>query len=198
MLPGWQVYFSGVLLGLTIAAPPGPVNATSASEARRSWFSGWLVLLGAATADGLFFLLTYYGITAFVASQQIHELLLLMGSALLIYLAFITLRSTGGPGKSPNRTGRYPYLLGLVIGLTNPIQLAWWLTVGVGMVSAFGLGIVFGFFSGIIAWTIAFTEVLHVSIARYESAYSTIAYVSGLVLLGFGGWFLYSAISGLL
>ena len=157
------------------------------------------MLLGGTTADGLYFLLTYYGVTALVASEQVHEVLLLFGSALLLYLAFVTLRSSREPGrKSPNRSGRYPYLLGLLIGLSNPIQLAWWLTVGVGMVSAFGLGIVFGFFSGIIAWTIAFTEVLHRSIARYESAYSAIAYVSGLVLLVFGGWFLYSAISGLL
>jgi threonine/homoserine/homoserine lactone efflux protein len=199
LLVGWQVFVSGAALGITIAAPPGPVNATAANQATKSWFSGWLVLLGATTADGIFFLLTYYGLTTLVASEQAREVLFLTGGGLMLYLAFLTLRNARRPleARTQARKG-YPYLLGFIIGISNPFQLAWWLTVGIGMVSTFGFSIILGFFSGIVAWTLFFATLVHASISRYKNAYSAIVYASGIILAVFGAWFLYSAISGLL
>jgi len=193
----WEIFLSGVVLGITIAAPPGPVNATAAQQVTRSWLSSWLVLLGATTADGIFFILTYYGLTAFIASEEARETLFLVGGALMLYLAIATLRSARRPLESRKQRTRYPYFLGLSIGISNPFQLAWWVTVGIGMITTFGLSIVVGFFSGIVAWTLLFATLLHASIKRYERAYSVLVYASGVILAGFGVWFVYAAISGL-
>jgi len=193
----WQIFVSGVVLGITIAAPPGPVNAASAQQATRSWLSSWMVLFGATTADGIFFVLTYYGLTAFIASESAKEALFLLGGALMLYLAFITLRSARRPLEGRKKRSGYPYLLGLSIGISNPFQLAWWVTVGIGMISTFGLSIVFGFFSGIVAWTLLFATLLHASVTRYARAYSVVVYASGVILAGFGVWFLYSATNAL-
>jgi threonine/homoserine/homoserine lactone efflux protein len=199
MLAGWQVFLTGAVLGVSIAAPPGPVNAAAAYQVTRSWLSGWLTLLGATTADGVFFLLTYFGVTAVIASGQVRELLFTFGGALMLYLAYSTLRKARHrPSASAPSSSRFPYLLGLTIGLTSPFQLAWWIAVGAGMVTTFGLSIIAGFFTGIVAWTLFFSALLHEGISRYSRVYPAMIYVSGALLLGFGLWFLYAAVTALL
>ena len=198
MLAGWQIFLTGAVLGVSIAAPPGPVNAAAAFQVTRSWLAGWLTLLGATTADGVFFFLTYLGVTALIASSEARDLLFVLGGVLMLYLAMSTLsKAKILPGKVPSRGGRLPYLLGLTIGLTNPFQLAWWIVVGVGMISHFGLGIILGFFSGILAWTIFFSALLREGVSRYQRVYPILAYGSGAILFVFGVWFLYTAISAL-
>jgi threonine/homoserine/homoserine lactone efflux protein len=196
MLESWAVFLSGVLLGISIAAPPGPVNAAAAYQVTRSWFSGWAVLLGATTADAIFFLLTYFGFTSLIASAEVRNTLFLVGGFFMLYLAVVTLRSARKEPREQRRSGR-PYFLGLTIGLTNPFQLAWWIAVGIGMISTFGLSIVFGFFTGIIAWTLAFSSLLRAGMSRYREVYPYVVYASGAVLLLFGVWFLFSALSSL-
>jgi len=194
---GWEFFASGVVLGITIAAPPGPVNAMAAQQASRSWLSSWLVLFGATTADGLFFVLTYFGLTELIASSEVKEALFLAGGAIMLWLAYVTLRSAGRPLQSKRQRTGYSYVLGFTIGISNPFQIAWWVTVGIGMIATFGLSIVVGFFTGIVGWTLAFATLLHESVTRYERTYAYVVYVSGAILVGFGIWFVYSAIQGL-
>jgi len=137
MPDAFQILLSGVALGFSIAAPPGPVMALAAQKvASRSWLSGWLVLLGATVADGIFFALTFYGVTRFV-SPPLRSLLFTVGGALMVYLAVSIARNagrlnSGATFSRPTRwssSGRSPFLLGLSIGLTNPFQLGWWVAV---------------------------------------------------------------------
>jgi threonine/homoserine/homoserine lactone efflux protein len=198
LLASWQVFVSGVILGVSIAAPPGPVNAAAAYQVTKSWLACWLTLLGATTADGIFFVLTYFGLTALIDSGEVREILFVAGGAFMLYLAYSTLRTARDqPRTVPPRIGRFPYFLGLTIGLTNPFQLAWWIAVGIGMISSFGLNIVVGFFAGILVWTLFFSTLLHAGVSRYRSIYPVLVYASGAILVGFGIWFLYTAISSL-
>lgn len=186
------------MLGVSIAAPPGPVNAAAALQATRSWLAGWLTLAGAMTADGVFFALTSLGLTALIASGEARDALFVAGGALMLFLAYSTLAGARKrPDEGAARTGRFPYVLGLTIGLTNPFQLAWWIAVGIGMVSSFGSSIVLGFFSGILAWTLFYATLLRAGISRYRSVYPVLVYASGALLAAFGAWFLYTAISSL-
>jgi len=194
---GWEFFASGVVLGITIAAPPGPVNAMAAQQASKSWLSSWLVLLGATTADGFFFVLTYFGLTELIASSEVKEALFLAGGVIMLWLAYLTIRSAGKPLQSSKKRTGYSYALGFTIGISNPFQIAWWVTVGVGMIATFGLSIVGGFFTGIVCWTLSFATLLHESVKRYERAYAYVVYASGAILVGFGIWFVYSAILGL-
>ena len=192
MLESWQVFLTGVVLGISIAAPPGPVNAAAAYQVTKSWFAGWSTLLGATTADAIFFLLTYFGVTALIVSSEIRNLLFVFGGCFMLYLAALTLKSARREPRERKRSGR-PYILGLTIGLSNPFQLAWWVAVGVGMVTTFGLSIVLGFFTGIVAWTLLFPTTLRAGMRRYKEVYPYVAYASGALLLAFGVWFLFTA-----
>jgi threonine/homoserine/homoserine lactone efflux protein len=191
---------TGIVLGLSIAGPPGPVNATAAFEvSTKSWLAGWLVELGATTADGIFFVLTYYGLTKLIAGGAASQLLFLIGGFILLFLAYSTIRhaKSASISRRPTRM-RSPYLLGLTVAMTNPYQIIWWVTVGVGMVSNFGLSIVVGLFTGILGWTLMYTTALSAGLSRYQKAYPYVIYASGLILGVFGIWFLITALSNLL
>ena len=186
-----QVFVSGIALGFSIAAPPGPINALSAQQTlARSWFSGWAVLLGATTADGVFFVLTYYGVVTLVGATALR-VLFIVGGAFMLLLSVLTLRRARRPQdvRATTRSG-LPYLLGLTVGLTNPYQLGWWLTVGTGMVEEFGGSIVAGFFVGILAWTVLFSTMVRKGAASYSRLYLGIVYASGIIMAAFGLWFL--------
>ena len=200
-----QVLLSGVALGFSIAAPPGPVTALSAQlVVSRSWLSGWLVMLGATVADGVFFVLTYYGVARLVTPEE-RGALFVLGGLLMLYLAFLTVRTAGrrDAGTLPPRSkrwstsavGRSPFLLGLSVGLTNPYQLGWWVAVGAGMVSDFGASVAAGFFVGILSWTLIVTALVHEGVRRYQRLAPFIAYASAAIMVGFGAWFLVVGLS---
>ena len=195
-----QILLSGVALGFSIAVPPGPVTALSAQQVvARSWLSGWLVMLGATAADGVFFVLTYYGVARLVDTAE-RDLLFVVGGVLMLYLALSILRDARRPGTAsppprPDRWSsssirRFPFVLGLSMGLTNPYQLGWWIAIGAGMVAEFGGSIAVGFFVGVLSWTVIFTAVAHAGVKRYERLSPVIAYASAAIMTAFGLWFL--------
>jgi len=156
-------------------------------------------MLGATAADGVFFVLTYYGVARLVTPGE-RGVLFVLGGLLMLYLAVSTVRVARRPqtGPSPSRSRRWsspplersPFLLGLSIGLTNPYQLGWWIAVGAGMVEDFGGSVAVGFFVGILSWTLVFTVLIHEGVARYQRLSPLIAYGSAAIMTGFGLWFL--------
>jgi threonine/homoserine/homoserine lactone efflux protein len=195
-----QIILSGVALGFSIAAPPGPVSALAAQQVvSRSWSAGWLIMLGATAADAVFFVLTYYGVARLITPGE-RGVLFLLGGALMLYLALSTVKAASRRhvGSSLSQPGwwssssirRSPFVLGLAVGLTNPFQLGWWVAVGASMVSDFGGGVAAGFFVGIVAWTIIFTTLVHQGVRRYQRLSPAIAYASAAIMVGFGAWFL--------
>lgn len=192
-----QVLATGIALGISIAAPPGPVTALAAQQvATRSWFAGWSVTAGATLADGVFFVLTYFGVARLVTAEE-RSVLFLLGGILLSYLAVSTAgkaRHRSSPQAAvPSRGGRSPLVIGLTMGLTNPYQLGWWVAVGAGMVSEFGSSVAVGFFVGIVSWTLAMTWAVRASVARYQRLVPAVAYASAALMAGFGVWFIVSA-----
>jgi threonine/homoserine/homoserine lactone efflux protein len=196
-----QILLSGVALGFSIAAPPGPITALSAQQVvSRSWLSGWLVTLGATAADGIFFVLTYFGVARLVTPVE-RGVLFVLGGVLMLYLAISIARKAGRLGGgtsvarseedwSASRARRSPFVLGLSVGLTNPYQLGWWIAIGAGMVADYGGSIAVGFFVGILTWTLIFTALVHAGVTRYQRLSPVIAYASAALMAGFGLWFL--------
>jgi threonine/homoserine/homoserine lactone efflux protein len=197
-----QVLLSGAALGLSIAAPPGPVTALAAQQVvSRSWLSGWLVMFGATVADAIFFVLTFYGVARLVTREE-RGILFVLGGMLMLYLAVSIARKVSRPKTSSassrlpvSSRGRSPFLLGLSMGLTNPYQLGWWIAIGAGMVAEFGGGVAVGFFVGILAWTVIFTGVVHAGVTRYERLSPAIAYGSAALMAAFALWFLAEGLS---
>jgi threonine/homoserine/homoserine lactone efflux protein len=188
----------GVGLGLSISAPPGPVNVLIAVQAASgSRKNGFLVGLGALTADATFLVVTYCLGCLLVFDSLMQAAFSLASSALLAYLAFLTYRSArrlGSISGAANVRVRYPYVAGLTMGLTNPFQITWWVSVGLLLISSIGPLIIAGFFIGILAWITSFPIIISWLSQRVSSLYRVVVYVSFALLAAFSLYFLTNAL----
>lgn len=193
MLSAASTVAAAFALGLSLAAPPGPINILILNEAvRRSWLSGAYVGFGAATADFVFYLIvSYFGVRAF-SFWPVRPVLYAAGTAILLYISVALIReATGGRTVQPQPSGRGGYFRGLSIGLTNPMQIGWWVAVGVSLVYLFGSLFALGFFSGIVFWVLSFSYVSALFRFRLIRVFRLISAGSAAVLLGFAAFFVY-------
>ena len=215
--------FSGVVFGLTLAAPPGPMNAIIAEEsAVRGWIAGFKTGLGAMSADAIFFILAALGVVAFVERlPAVRAVMVGVGGALMLYFAYgaaMDVRSSFRPERAmtgePNLRVGTGFWKAFVLSLTNPYQILFWLTIGVGLLQPGTLdafsqipyvsdalastlvvetgspALIVGFFGGIIIWITGFPAALVTAERRVEAFEPIIAGLSSVVLAGFGVLFL--------
>ena len=207
---------AGVALGLSLAAPPGPMNAIIAEESvLRGWGSGFRAGLGALSADACFFVLALLGVVAVVRDVPVvQQALFGFGGLLMLYFAYGTATDAtaafGGDAESVGEKSDESkgFRKAFVLALTNPYQILWWLTAGVGLLDpgAFALDwlggltvstgspvIVVGFFGGIALWITGFPAAL-VTVGRRVDAFApVVAYLSAAVLAVAGLSFLSKA-----
>lgn len=136
-----QFALSGIVIGLTLAAPIGPINIEIVRRGLRSGFlSGWLVGAGAVTGDTFYCLLVIAGIAPLVDHDIVKTTLWIAGAAFLSFLAYSSLRAalsqTDMLSEKRQTVERRSYLTGLLMALFNPLGLAFWLTIGGALVAA--------------------------------------------------------------
>ena len=212
----------GVVFGLALAAPPGPMNAIIAEEsAVRGWHSGFAAGLGAMVADICFFLLALAGaVTVVQNAPGVRRVMVAVGGLLMLYFAYgavqdaTTLSSVEAAADGESRGFRKAF----VLALTNPYQVLFWLTVGVGLLEpgridvlaplpAVGpaLGDLFvvqtghpvllaGLFGGVLLWITAFPATIVAARRRVEKLAPVVAWLSAALLAGFGLLFLWQAV----
>jgi threonine/homoserine/homoserine lactone efflux protein len=144
--------------GFLLAVPPGPMNALIASESTRSPLNGFSVGFGAMSADMVLMGITY---TAYGFLKGLVHYLYPVGFIVMIYLSYSILRSTLRSSEPSGRAPLVNYAMGLVMGLSNPYQVFWWLTAGLSFMSIFGVWSVVGLFVAIFAWIVAFPWAIH-------------------------------------
>ncbi len=83
------------------------------------------------------------------------------------------------------------YLMGLVMGLTNPLGILWWVTAGAAFVAMFNVLGVAGFMLGLLAWMSCFSVFVHYAGKKVKIVYPAIIIGSGLMMLFFGLMLLY-------
>ena len=144
----------GIVMGLSIAAPPGPINAMMAHESLKSALHGTSVGAGAMTADFIFFWITFFFKS--LIPQDVLFLFYFVGGAYMLYLAYGVMKVKGFSASVKGS-----YLKGLTTALVNPYQITWWLTFGISMLEQFSIYVAPGFFLGIIIWIITFPKVIN-------------------------------------
>lgn len=212
---------AGFIFGLALAVPPGPMNAIIAEESvTRGWRAGAFAGAGAMLADVVFFLVALAGVAAILDVLTVIEApLLLVGGLLMLVFA-------AGAGKAALATTEYTdqsvdrrttgFQKALILGLTNPFQLAFWVTVGVALVrpgtidigdhtdligslvvQTGSLGLLGGFFAAIVVWITLYPAALVALGDRVDAAAPVIAAGSALLLGAFGAGFVYLGVTGL-
>ena len=198
---------AGLVLGLSLAAPPGPMNAVIAEESVSSgWRAGFSAGLGAMSADACFFVLALVGVVAFVdENPTVRTVMLAVGGLLMLYYAYSAFAGAGSFSNAESADG-HGFRKAFALALANPYQVTWWLTAGVGLlnpgeISAFGLELaaangaltIAGFFGGIFVWIVVFPASLRAAGERVDAFGNAVAYASALVLAVFGLVFLKTA-----
>jgi threonine/homoserine/homoserine lactone efflux protein len=215
---------AGILFGFALAAPPGPMNAIIAEESvRRGWTAGFRAGLGAMTADFVFFLLSLGGLVTIVeAAPQLRAGMVATGGFLMLYFGYDALTNLGDTltAEESDELNR-GFLKAFVLAITNPYQILFWLTVGVGLLSPGELDVlsalpavgdslagtvvvetgspllVGGLFGGIVVWIVGFPAALVTGRNRTDRFAPLVAGASGLVLVGAGVVFLFDGVSTL-
>ncbi|MBS3680913.1 LysE family transporter [Ornithinibacillus massiliensis] len=195
-------FFSYILLGLSLAAPIGPVNAAQLDRGiKGGFFPAWFVGLGAITADAFYMLIVYLGIVHIVEIPFVQTFLWLFGGFVLIYTGVESMLSAKDI-KADNNRNKEPlhqsFIAGFIMSITNPLTILFWLgiygSVLAKTASSYGLQslIIYScaIFIGLLAWDIAMAAVSSSfrKILNHQ-VLTGIAIISGLALIGFGLYF---------
>jgi threonine/homoserine/homoserine lactone efflux protein len=134
---------NGYILGWSVAWPPGPVNAEMIrrtllpKERGGGFWSAWPIGLGACSGDFIWALCVSAGAGALLNAPAVRRTLACVSLALLLFLAgmfaarawkiFKAHRSADT--SHPEFARRNGYFVGLVLVLTSPWSIGFWLAV---------------------------------------------------------------------
>jgi threonine/homoserine/homoserine lactone efflux protein len=200
-----------ILLGISLAAPIGPVSAAAIKNGLRGGFFPALSTgLGAASADTTILLLIYLGLARFIEIPSVQLVIWIGGSAILIYLGVTTILEKPGaleaePGGKSALTGAFAS--GYVIAISSPITIVWWLGVFGAILTdtvrtatklealLSSLTIVLG----VILWFVFLGAALHAG-KRFvnERTFRIVSATAGIVIIGFGLYFAWRAVTELM
>jgi threonine/homoserine/homoserine lactone efflux protein len=120
-----------MVLGLSLAAPIGPMNIEVLNRGFKEGFlSSWLVGLGGLTGDLIILIFIFFGLQDFMQNIIIQSLMYIIGVLLLSYLGLTSIynalkKSFKQPDNARSRT-RNAYFSGFLISIANPISLIFW------------------------------------------------------------------------
>ena len=192
---GWHAALAGALLGLSLAAPPGPVTAIMVSSSLHGRVrQAFLTACGAISADLCWLALSILGVLAvFHDHPRWLGYLGLAGAALLLWMAWGAWVSARRGIQDSHTPGSWK--LGFFTVLTSPISLAWWLANGALLYTSWGLPGIAAMFLSLILYSALFCQAFRWLGTRAAKAALGVAYASVLVLLGFGLYVGYTSFS---
>jgi threonine/homoserine/homoserine lactone efflux protein len=197
------MYWKGLLLGFSIAAPLGPIGLMCIKRTLQGGrLSGIFSGLGAASADALYGSLAAFGLAAlFQKISWVQTWTQILGSAFIIYLGvkFVLEKSGANTDSEVNTAGKGRiYLTTFLLTMSNPITIFAFLGMfaGAGVTTtSSAILVVTGIFSGSMLWWIVLAIATHWLGKRLNS--TVLLWVNrgaGIALVGFG---LYSIITAI-
>ncbi len=200
----------GLVLGWSVAWPPGPINAEMIRRALLpraqggGFWTAWQLGLGACTGDFCWALAVAAGAGALLNSPRLHLILGVISFCLLLFLAWNFTRGAWRAwhehralADAPERMRRSAlsrgYFLGLVLALTSPWNIGFWFAVmgtqgpndARGFLNSVALAV--AVVSGAIAWTVVLCTALKLGARIFAKPAWQIAtqVLSALVMLFF-------------
>ncbi len=196
-----------IILGISLAAPVGPVNVEVIKRGLKHGFlPAFLLSLGAASADTTYLLLVYFGLSNFINIPIAKASIWIFGAIVSLYLGYQSIKEYFEKidlEKPKVKTGRNSFVAGYMITISNPMTIVWWLGVFGAILSSTvqtvtkttallnSLAIIIG----VVLWFFALSLLLHWG-KRFvnEKTMQYISVIAGLILIGFGLYFGYNAI----
>jgi threonine/homoserine/homoserine lactone efflux protein len=200
------LFLRGVILGLSIAAPVGPIGVLCIrrSLAHGRWI-GFISGLGAATADALYGCVVALGlgaVSSLITANQVP--VRLVGGVFLLYLGVRTMLTPPAREAAASKGRSYlgAYVSMFLLTLSNPLTVLSFAAIlaGVGTgdspSAAASLALVGGVFVGSALWWAILSSAAGLLRRHLGSrAMRWINLASGAVILGFALYIVYGALS---
>ena len=126
-----SVFLSYILLGLSLAAPIGPINAAQLDTGIKNGFwHAWILGWGAILADAIYMALVYFGVVHFLEMPFMKTFLWLFGFFVLTYTGIETVLSAGKLDVNHRDTKDShfsSFLSGFLMSISNPLTILFWL-----------------------------------------------------------------------
>ena len=199
-----------IVLGLSIAAPIGPINI---EIIRRGLFQGFwpslLVGAGGMTADCIIMFLMYQGLSYVLALEEVQLTLIVIGALVLTYTGLQSFIHQKEPAivmerDHPMKKGlMHSYLTGVFIAAFNPLNILFWLGIyGSVLSNSFNdenkikaFFISSAIFIGIGLWNLNLALTVHFGKKSLsQNSLNWISATASLIILGFGLHLSYQAI----
>ncbi len=195
-----QSFVQGVLMGLGVSVPIGPVNVLIMSYALRSYTKALCLGLGAMSADMLYLALSAFGISQLAKIPIVFACISLFGAAFLLYIALGIYRDAKRSVQLQSvERGSHVAVFGegFLLNIFNPYVIMFWLSVSASIGREhFGLALA-GLVCGILSWITLFALAVYKSRAKIsDRAARAFAYISALILLFFALKLIYAVIFG--
>ena len=205
----WTIFGSAFVIGLSGAMMPGPLLSASIGYTLKDGFlaGGPLIVLGHGLLEATLVVLVLVGLGKVLARKSVGAGIGLVGGAVLLWMGYgMAAFAVGGGGVALEGGGQplpaSPVVAGILVSLANPYWTLWWATIGLKYIAlsreAGKLGAA-AFCSGHIlsdaAWYLAVAGA--VALGRKaipQAAYRWIIGGCGVVLVGFGVWFIAAGI----
>ncbi|HEY3346756.1 MAG TPA: LysE family transporter [Nitrospirota bacterium] len=206
------IFAASFVIGFTGALMPGPVLTLTVGQAiKGGWLSGPMIAIGHGLLELLLLFAVVLGLGSYLSSPSAIKFLGLAGGATLAVMGLMAVLKPGGGTADAEffagqalvvQPARWA-LSGALTSAANPYWVLWWATVGLGylaLAGKMGAAGVAAFFAGhILADIVWYTSVsvLISSGRRFmgSKAYYRITAACGLVLIFFGGGFVFMALS---
>jgi len=197
-----NVFLSYILLGLSLAAPIGPINAAQIDRGIRNGFmNSWLIGVGAVIADGVYMLVVYIGVVQFLETAFMQTFLWFFGCFVLMYTGIETFMNAGKINLEQSR-GKEPliksFFSGFLMSISNPLTILFWLGIYGSVLAKTAASsnptqlVLYScaIFIGLLIWDIAMASVSS-SFRKFLTPQLLvgISCLSGLSLIGFGIYF---------
>ena len=207
-----NVLISHFLLGLSLAIPFGPVNATQLEQGiRRGFLHSCFIGLGSVMADGVFMLLVYFGVVHFLTIPFMKTFLWLFGFFILTYLgieSFLSIGKQNAAIRSKDGSLVKSFTTGFLMSISNPIAILFWLgiygSVLANMIAKYDAQKVMLYSLIVLAPILIWDTLIALMASVFRRLFTNwlltgISIASGLSLIGFGlyfGWEAYRVLFG--
>lgn len=125
------VFFSYVLLGLSLAAPIGPINAAQMDKGiKHGFLNAWVLGLGSVIADIFYMLLVFLGFSQFIEIPIVKMFLWLFGFFVLVYTGVEGLMGAGKvvlSNRNRDASLTKSFITGFFMSISNPLTILFWL-----------------------------------------------------------------------
>ena len=194
MLENVSVFLRGFLIGISIAAPVGPIGVLCIRRTlAEGKLKGFLSGMGAASADMIYSAIAAFGLTI-VTDLLVENAIWLrvIGGCFLLYLGIKTfLEKPADHAAQASRSGYFgAYISTFFLTITNPMTIIMFAAVFAGTMflqnSESPLVIVAGVFTGSAAWWLGLSFGVGLIRERLNQNFMTwINRASGLIIIGF-------------